>query len=897
MEKREGYRGVGGVYNHFLIAAELLAKNSDDSALLKYHALQDSKTTWKKAFEKSFGMTVEEFYDLFEEHRAAGFPDPNRPTPTGPQTVDDYIVWKVGDEVSSTAEAETRETVLAVHNYAVGIGMPRIGSPITIFLHRNLDALAAEFEATTGRELENRVGPDFAAGRNPFANGSNWVVVNTSADRYQEWSAETRERQLGGHLTDALQREMSVLALRAQRDQVPPGGPAWLLEGSEKYITYQAFRSTVPESCDPTRSSYARISESEDRPLSEAETSEDFWVLENSSAHGFLAVELLAEQADPEAIMGYFASLRPGAAWQEAFQTNFGMTVAEFYQLFEERRAAGFLEPGSPESADRKMSAPGPFDHLLQDPSLPPFIRWDVESTVDSRDVEAAIWGVKLMGELQQSLGLPDSEVPINIVIYKDMEKMACNYAIAVGWDLETSRKYWANAGGVSGRGNIYLRASTPQRLRTEPNLLMRTMVHELTHAHFQAGISGLMTDLSGHSRGSTEVPRWLVEGTAMLVTAMLLRENYPENYYQHERFRAEEASSALATGLTLRDSETWPPSGGGTVGMDEAGLNIVGCIYSCGYFAAELLASRVGVGKLFDYYLLLEPWMTPRGSEQDFPRPGWRLAFEKAYDMTVEEFYDLFEEHRAAGFPDPNRPTPTGPQTVDDYIVWKVGDEVSSTAEAETRETVLAVHNYAVGIGMPRIGSPITIFLHRNLDALAAEFEATTGREFENRVGPDFAAGRNPFANGSNLVMVNTSADRYQEWSAETRERQLGGHLTDALQREMSVLALRAQRDQVPPGGPAWLLEGSEKYITYQALRSTVPESCDPTRSSYARISESEDRPLSEAETSEDFWVLENSSAHGFLAVELLAEQADPECPAPSSSPAIAIRRAGRPH
>ena len=334
--------------------------------------------------------------------------------------------------------------------------------------------------------------------------------------------------------------------------------------------------------------------------------------------------------------------------------------MEEFYELFEEHRAAGFLEPGSPESADGKMSAPGPFDHLLQDPSLPPFIRWDVESTVDSRDVEAAIWGVKLMGELQQSLGLPDSEVPINIVIYKDMEKMASNYAIAVGWDLETSRKYWANAGGVSGRGNIYLRASTPQRLRTEPNHLMPAMVHELTHAHFQAGISGLMTDLSGHSRGSTEVPRWLAEGTAMLVTAMLLRENYPEIYFQHERFRAEEASSALATGLTLRDSETWPPSEAGRVGMDEAGLNIVGCIYSCGYFAAELLASRVGVGKLFDYYLLLEPWMTPGGSEQDFPRPGWRLAFEKAYDMTVEEFYELFEDHQAAGFPDPEGPTPT---------------------------------------------------------------------------------------------------------------------------------------------------------------------------------------------------------------------------------------------
>ena len=75
MEKREGYRGVSGAYNHFLLAAELLAKNSGESNLLKYHALQDSKTMWQEAFEKAFGMTVTQFYDLFEEHRAAGFPE------------------------------------------------------------------------------------------------------------------------------------------------------------------------------------------------------------------------------------------------------------------------------------------------------------------------------------------------------------------------------------------------------------------------------------------------------------------------------------------------------------------------------------------------------------------------------------------------------------------------------------------------------------------------------------------------------------------------------------------------------------------------------------------------------------------------------------------------------
>ena len=931
MEKQEGYRGVTGAYNHFLLATEFLAKNSDENALLEYHALQNSKTTWQEAFEKAFGMNVGKFYELFEEHRAAGFPDPNRPTPTGPQTVDDYIVWKVGDEVSSSLEAEVRETVLAVHNYAVGSGMPRIGSPITIFLHRNLDALAAEFEATTGRELENRVGPDFAAGRNPFANGSNWVMVNTSADRYQEWSAETRERQLGGHLTDALQREMSVLALWAQRDQVPPGGPAWLLEGSEKYITYQALRSTVPESCDPTRSSYARISESEDTPLSEAETSEDFWVLENSSAHGFLAVELLAEQADPEAVIAYFAALQPGTNWQETFHAAFGITIEEFYQLFEEHRAAGFPRPrcptlpplvtmpGAPEyikwtigdevSAELRQYAvdaarliheyatsrglpdieseieihihgdldtlatiyaditgwsfnesrdfwenrgggvagagwvtmpewthrnpseepikitrgithelvhayqaakyslvgsnpygtddeapkhgprwllegsanffmykamdaggflsydserlkvvdeaklvakplsgleshtnglravkggydlgqlatellvsiageeeaviryytltqpgttwqeafetafgmpvaefyelfeehraagfpdpnrptltpePGPWDSLLQDPSLPPYVRWEIKQEVDPNEVGAALHGARLIYALGKSLDIPDPEGEITVYIDSDTERLAAYYSKLVGWDIDQSRRVWEVGTAIAGRGSITIKAS-PQHgepVWHGPDSLTHTMAHELVHSAFEHGVLGLLTDPAAFEQyKAVTVPRWLGEGMAELLTDLAIFEQNSIPY-PHPETRQGRVSRAASIDLSLQEAETWPSRFVGSVALDDQsaarGREIIDCIYACGYMAVELLASHVGVRKLADYYMLLEPRMVPLGvKEEDFPQPGWREAFEQAFGMTVDEFYDLFEEHRAAGFPE----------------------------------------------------------------------------------------------------------------------------------------------------------------------------------------------------------------------------------------------------
>ena len=45
---------------------------------------------------------------------------------------------------------------------------------------------------------------------------------------------------------------------------------------------------------------------------------------------------------------------------------------------------------------------------------------------------------------------------------------------------------------------------------------------------------------------------------------------------------------------------------------------------------------------------------MVPLGvKEEDFPQPGWRVAFESAFGMTVDEFYDLYEDHRSAGFPE----------------------------------------------------------------------------------------------------------------------------------------------------------------------------------------------------------------------------------------------------
>ena len=489
METWEG--GLKGYsYDLPLMGAELLASYAGEDALLRFYMLQRPGTTWQEAFQSAFGMTVGEFYQLFEEHVAADFPDPNRPTPTGPQAVDDYIVWEVGDEVSPAAEAEAREAVLAAHDYAVGIGMPRIDRPIFIFLYHNLDSLAAAFEANTGEPTtESWYWPEFPQGKLTILAGRDWIAVTTSATRYQEWSPDTRKRELAGNLFDVYRRALTGIWQGTPRDAVDPEGPQWLRAGSREYLTYQVLRAPGPESCDLTRGRYARISESVDTPLSEAETSADFWALKNAYGYAFVAVELLAEQAGPEAIFAYYVSLRTGTTWHEAFESAFGMTVEEFYQLFDERSAAGFTRLRCP------LLPP-----LVTLPGAPDYVKWEIGSGVRPEYIEDSVEGVRLMHEYAESLGMPEIEVKFTAHLYYNQDELKIAHLLATGREAE-----WVDRGSnaVAYGPGFFTDTLRWEERNTSSDHRKKISAHELFHV-FQKEWS------SGYSG-----PRWLTEGTA----------------------------------------------------------------------------------------------------------------------------------------------------------------------------------------------------------------------------------------------------------------------------------------------------------------------------------------------------------------------------------------------
>ena len=78
----ESWRAFGDVssevssspYQYSMLAVELLASQTSQTALVDFFSSTRQNKSWRVPFNETFGMTVDKFYRLFDEHREAGFP-------------------------------------------------------------------------------------------------------------------------------------------------------------------------------------------------------------------------------------------------------------------------------------------------------------------------------------------------------------------------------------------------------------------------------------------------------------------------------------------------------------------------------------------------------------------------------------------------------------------------------------------------------------------------------------------------------------------------------------------------------------------------------------------------------------------------------------------------------
>lgn len=130
-------------------------------------------------------------------------------------------------------------------------------------------------------------------------------------------------------------------------DDVWTIGPYWLLEGVANYVAATVLAQQGRIDYGRYRGHEVEEAESARGSLGDMVTWADFEAEGYLPAYasGFLAAELLAARTDPGTVLGFWTVLADHSSWEETFAATFGLSVDEFYEVFEQHRAGGFPKP------------------------------------------------------------------------------------------------------------------------------------------------------------------------------------------------------------------------------------------------------------------------------------------------------------------------------------------------------------------------------------------------------------------------------------------------------------------------------------------------------------------------------------------------------------------------
>ncbi len=308
---------------HFTpLPSDGLELREEDDAHLEYYELLQSSVNWREAFKAAFGIGVDEFYEAFDEYRAAFGAS------RLPHLADDR------DEPILVFEGEipvaTRDRIRAHFDELQEFFRDRLGggpADYTVFVVADWPAAAAVYRRVLGTEGERHCG----------SLGHYHAVQILSCD------------SLPSLVTDlAWQRFTALVDRLAPPGSLPPApegsgsrGPAWLTRGMARYAEAAARAALEVETLANRRSSHARDARHASVPLRDLTTPAGLAQAEDvgGTSLSFLAVDWLAQRAGERAIVEYYRLLPTSDSWEEAFEGAFGMAIDDFYQAFAEYRA------------------------------------------------------------------------------------------------------------------------------------------------------------------------------------------------------------------------------------------------------------------------------------------------------------------------------------------------------------------------------------------------------------------------------------------------------------------------------------------------------------------------------------------------------------------------------
>jgi hypothetical protein len=409
--------------------------------------------------------------------------------------------------------------------------------------------------------------------------------------------------------------------------------PAWIREGSAVYarVLYGGtwyFRMLYPdwpapslsveEQVDEYRATNASLGYGYWPSLSETEGGPDVTGPLPDAVYydlGSLGIAWLADQVGDQAVIEFYRHLADKADWRDAFEAAFRMTSDTFHERFDAYRAEAAAAVTPPATATGSAST----DLVPADP-IPK--RGPHAHEADSRDKPVLLFAADLPAETRSAVRAEFEG--IQAFFSEQLGAGTADYTMYVISDEESGAPvHWLVFGRPPGVRFCNL---TNYPTAAIINLRCRAPTYHLVWPHFVA-VRGHLAPLSlvpaWPDGRRTRGPAWLDESAATYVE---YRYHDAAGHADYENARSSEVTRARRIARPLSSMT----SSNGLSGDEFWNARALGVL------AVEWLVSRAGDTALFEYYRQLPESET------------WEEAFEGAFGLTVDKFYEAFEAYRA---------------------------------------------------------------------------------------------------------------------------------------------------------------------------------------------------------------------------------------------------------
>ena len=215
-------------------------------------------------------------------------------------------------------------------------------APFTVYLEDDLEGIAQLFAQATGVPISvAREQWQTTTASAPYRQ----IFVYLGSESWVSRPDWVRLKILAHEAFHLLQYELAgPTALNGGLDEVPTGGPRWLVEGAAEYVGHQAVADAGLIRMEDARNQWISRTRLTVSPLSARETSRGLFGEPEPYQISPLAVDLLLGSGSGRPLVAYYGAIRGGSTWQAAFSAAFGKSINAFYDDFEAYRQT-FTQP------------------------------------------------------------------------------------------------------------------------------------------------------------------------------------------------------------------------------------------------------------------------------------------------------------------------------------------------------------------------------------------------------------------------------------------------------------------------------------------------------------------------------------------------------------------------